>query len=89
MKKVPERITCGDLKAVRKMVALTSIAGEWTKYKDHYQFRAETGAVLNYWKTTGTINFQGPELPAAELKFAILKRAIVLEVPASHGESAV
>ena len=33
----------------------------------------------NYWKTTGRIFFQGPELPATELKVAIFKRAIIIK----------
>ena len=33
----------------------------------------------NYWKTTGSIFFQGPELSATELKVAIFKRAIMIK----------
>ena len=49
---------------------------EWTKGKNgHRQFRPANGAVLNYWKSTETITFQGRELPAAELKAMVLQRA--------------
>jgi hypothetical protein len=34
---------------------------------------------LNYWKTTGTIHFQGSERAAAELRAMLLRRAIVIE----------
>jgi hypothetical protein len=35
--------------------------------------------VLNYWKTTWTINFQGSERAAMELRAMLLRRAIVIE----------
>lgn len=67
------KITCSDLAAVRDLVALTGIDGEWTEMGNHCQFRAETGAILNFWKTTGTVNFQGPGLAAAEFQAMFLK----------------
>jgi len=77
---VDMEITCGDFKALRRLVTLTGIPGEWTKGKNgHRQFRTANGAVLNYWKTTGTINFQGSERAAAELRAMLLRRAIVIE----------
>jgi hypothetical protein len=86
---VDMEITCGDFKALRRVVRLTGIPGEWTKGKNgHRQFRAGSGAVLNYWKTTRTITFQGRELPAAELKAMVLQRAIVIRVPVKRGRDA-
>jgi hypothetical protein len=82
MKNSAEKITCGDFKALREIIALTGIEGEWTKNKrseDHYQYRTADGAVLNYWPKTRTISFQGPEFPADELKAAFLKRAVVIK----------
>jgi hypothetical protein len=79
MKKSSHIITCGDFKALRYAVKRTGIPGEWTKDRIQYQFRARNGAVLNYWKSTGTINFQGAELAAAELKAMVLRRAIVIK----------
>jgi hypothetical protein len=79
MKESSEQITCGDFNALRQVVSLTGIAGRWTKTENHRQFRAGSGAVLNYWKTTGTITFQGSERAAAELKAMLLRRAIVVE----------
>jgi hypothetical protein len=79
MKESSEQITCGDFNALRQVVSLTGIAGRWTKTENHCQFRAGSGAVLNYWKTTGTITFQGSERAAAELKAMLLRRAIVVE----------
>jgi hypothetical protein len=81
MKYSRETITCGDFKALRKITALTGITGTWTKTKTHCQYRTANGAVLNYWKSTGTISFQGRELPAAELKIAFLRRAVIIQKP--------
>jgi hypothetical protein len=86
MEKSCRKITCGDFNALRQAVALTGIAGEWTKGNNHHQFRTANGTVLNYWKTTGRINFQGPEFAAAELKARVLQRAIVIEVPVNRGQ---
>jgi hypothetical protein len=86
---VDMEITCGNFKALRPAVALTGIPGEWTERKNgHRQFRTASGAVLNYWKSTGTITFQGRELPAAELKAMVLQRAIVIRVPVNSGQDA-
>jgi len=81
MKKSAQIMTCGNFKVLRYAVKRTGIQGEWTKDKDEnqYQFLAENGAVLNYWKSTGTINFQGSELAADELKAMVLRRAIVIK----------
>jgi hypothetical protein len=72
-------ITCGDFDALRKIVELVGLPGRWAETENHCQFRCRSGAVLNYWKTTGTINFQGSERAAAELKAVVLQRAIVIE----------
>ena len=86
---VDMEITCGDFKALRRLVMLTGIPGEWTKGKNgHRQFRTANGAVLNYWKSTGTVTFQGRDLPAAELKAMVLQRAIVIRVPVNTGRDA-
>jgi hypothetical protein len=86
---VDMEITCGDFKALRRVVKLTGIPGEWTKEKNGLrQFRAVNGAVLNYWKSTGTITFQGRDLPAAELKAMVLRRAIVIRIPVNSERDA-
>jgi hypothetical protein len=69
----PNKITCHDLAAVRDLVLLTGIDGEWTEMGNHCQFRADNGAILNYWKSTGTVNFQGPGLAAEKFKSLFLK----------------
>jgi len=47
-----QKITCGDFKALRRVITLTGIPGEWTKgINGHRQFYTVNGAVLNYWKS--------------------------------------
>ena len=72
-------ITCGDFDALKRIVELIGVPGRWTGTENHCQFRAASGAVLNYWKTTGTIHFQGSERAAGELRAMLLRRAIVIE----------
>jgi hypothetical protein len=71
--KVRTKITCSDFQAVRELIATAGIAGQWTERKNHCQFYAASGAVLSYWKSTGTITFQGPKLAAAELRAIFLQ----------------
>jgi len=79
MKKSGQTFTCGDYKVLRFAVARTGITGHWIKgVNNKREFRADNGAVLNYWKSTGTVSFQGPELAAAKFKASVLQRAIVI-----------
>jgi hypothetical protein len=62
-----------DFKTLRKVVALTGILGEWRRRENHRQYRAWNGSVLNWWKSTGTVTFQGPKIPAKALEKAFSK----------------
>jgi hypothetical protein len=74
-----QKIKCSDLEAVQRIIALTGMNGEWRTDNNHCQFVGESRAVLNFWKSTGTITFQGPPKPANDLKALFLKRAIVIK----------
>ena len=67
----------GDFESLQSVVMLTGIEGEWSERENHHQYRADTGAVLNWWRSTGTVTFQGPEAAAANLKAAFLKVSVV------------
>ena len=61
----------GNLAELQELVAAISTPGRWRK-GEHWQYRTDNGAYLNFWPSTGTINFQGRS-PAAEMlreKFA-------------------
>jgi hypothetical protein len=59
--------------SLKSMVMLTGIAGEWRQGENLHQSRADSGAVLNWWKSTGTVKIQGPEAAPANLKTAFSK----------------
>lgn len=40
-------------------VLLTGVEGEWHDLGNQKQYRAESGAILNWWESSKTINFQG------------------------------
>jgi hypothetical protein len=58
---------------LKHRVSGTGIRGHWRDRGNHKQFRTENGAILNWWETTGTINFQGQVLVAQELEGAFLR----------------
>jgi hypothetical protein len=62
----------GNYKSLQQLMALTGIPGEWREGENHHQYRATTGAVLNWWKSTGTITFQGLESTTNKLKGAFI-----------------
>jgi hypothetical protein len=72
-------ISCGDYDALKKIVELIGVRGRWAETENQCQFRTRSGAVLNYWKTTGTIFFQGTDRAASELRAMLLRRAIIIE----------
>jgi hypothetical protein len=64
----------GTYKELRHEVKHIGVYGTWRDLGNHKQFVANTGALLNWWQTTGTITFQGPGLAAAKFE-AKLSRA--------------
>ena len=63
----------GNYRNLQQVMALTGTAGAWREGENHHQYRATTGAVLNWWKPTGTVTFQGPKSAVKDLKTAFLK----------------
>ena len=54
-----------------KPVALTGIGGVWRDFGNQKQYVANTGAILNWWRSTKTVYFQGgPPAAKEELKAA-------------------
>ena len=65
----------GDLKKLKKCVARTGVAGQWRELENGpWQFHARTGAVLNWWESSGTIQFQGRE-PGMQFEQAFISIA--------------
>jgi hypothetical protein len=67
----------GTFDDLQDTVMRCAILGEWSYHKNNrfYRFQAATGAILNWWPTTGTINFQGHGTEQFETLF--LDKALV------------
>jgi hypothetical protein len=80
--KTGDYLICSDLEVhwknyERKVVARCAIPGDWQLHtkSNHHRFRASTGAILNWWSTTGAMNFQGKE--AERFKDLFLRHTLV------------
>jgi uncharacterized protein YjiS (DUF1127 family) len=52
----------GSFSKLQKCVAHTQFYGVWRKLPSgHRQYRTNDGAILNWWQSSGTINFQGTD----------------------------
>ena len=60
----------GSYADLRACLVRTGVGGEWQDLANQKQFRADNGAILNWWESTGSISFQGPPLPAQHLEVA-------------------
>ena len=58
----------GSYQDLRDRVLLSGAYGMWKDKGNHKQFRTERGAVLNWWESTKTIYFQGPNDLAEDLE---------------------
>jgi hypothetical protein len=56
-------------------VSRTGVTGQWRELKNgHKQFRTKGGAILNWWESTGTIQFQGRD-PAMKFEQGFIASA--------------
>jgi hypothetical protein len=78
--RIVKRKFAGDFDDLRQVMSVLGIGGKWRKRKNHHQYRATTGAVLNWWKSTGTIMFQGSAPAAKEAAFFSVP-AVIEEEP--------
>jgi hypothetical protein len=62
-----------------------AILGEWSYHKENrfYRSQAATGAILNWWPSTGTINFQWHH--AEQLERLFLDQALVAAAQSEPG----
>ena len=66
----------GTYAQLQDEVKLTGIYGEWRDLGNRKQYRSDSGAILNWWQSTGTIRVQGPRLAAKEFEAKLLSRAL-------------
>jgi hypothetical protein len=68
----------GSYQDLQDKVLLTGIDGEWREINDnHKQYKAETGAVLNWWVSSKTIQFQDGKDTGARFEAAFWKAQVI------------
>jgi hypothetical protein len=66
----------GNYSKLQACILRTGLGEKWRELKNnHKQFRTYDSGILNWCQSTGTIQFQGEELVAAELERAFTKIA--------------
>lgn len=64
----------GDFDQLASVVLATGSSGQWEWMPaEFWQYKTFGGAILNWWPTTKTLNFQGPPAAKAALELAIAK----------------
>lgn len=78
----PRKIFPGTIEQLREIVALTGVPGEWEWMRASYwRYRCDDGAILNWWPSTGTFNFQGPAAAANAFKWALIEVVALTQYP--------
>lgn len=58
----------GSFQDLQDKVLLTGVAGEWKDLGNQKQYKTVNGAVLNWWQSNKTIQFQGNKEAAVQLE---------------------
>jgi predicted nucleotide-binding protein len=68
---MPTKFT-GSILELKALLEAASISGKWSgEGQSKHSFRSDDGGILNWWPSTGTIQFQGNEDTKATLEAAI------------------
>ncbi len=79
----------GKIEDLQKLVSECGFEGQWQELpKQQFQFATTDGAILNWWQTTRTIGFQGPNEVKAPFEKEICQ-AVTAWKPTSKGTKAV
>lgn len=73
----------GSLQDLKTIVEATGSSGEWVPNGKSEQFRCDDGAVLNWYPSTGTVQYQGDKNAKVALEESLAKQSAVAypEVP--------
>ena len=61
----------GRLDQLDVVVRASGATGKWQQMDGYVRFKRTDGAILNWWKSTGTFNFQGPPAAAKDFEQAL------------------
>lgn len=56
----------GEIDGLKSAVAKVGLRGSWDELESNYRFRDKKGHIINWWPSTGTIQFQGTKNDALE-----------------------
>jgi predicted nucleotide-binding protein len=74
----------GTIDALKARIEGAGINGKWSDDGKKHSFRSDEGALLNWWPSTGTVNFQGKEEAMLALEAAVSSSAPVSVVGAAQ-----
>jgi hypothetical protein len=57
-----------NIYTLKRLTWNSGIRGNWDQDDGRFFFKLSNGAIMNFWKSTGTINFQGPQWAADEME---------------------
>lgn len=64
----------GTIDELKKLVASSSIPGEWTdEGSGKHSFRSKAGGVLNWWESKGTLQYQGNGVGRTALEASVAR----------------
>ena len=63
----------GTVEELKALVNEVGSRGDWSETEHGYQFRSKNGAILNWFPSTGTIQYQGPKTAREGLEQALAK----------------
>ena len=80
----------GDFRQLLVLFKQAGIMGEWRVLNHRqWQFRAITGAIFNFWPTTGTVNFQGLPKAAAALEACLKASALRMRLSGQRRDAPI
>lgn len=78
----------GSIEQLQAIVGMTGASGEWVdKGRGYWQFRGNDNAILNWWQSSGTITFQGPQ--EARQEFEVIVELAIKKFLSQHGTGEV
>ena len=74
----------GDLEELKALVEQCGVRGTWAALANgHHQYRTREGAQLNWWQTSGTLNFTGESEAKERLRQAVERAFAAAADPSS------
>src|SRR5262249_38804845 len=67
----------GSINELKERIQQADLKGEWSEEATgKYSFRSQLGGVMNFWPSTGTVQFQGRKEATSTLALAVFRGAV-------------